>query len=143
MSFRLLLIEDEAGLSMAISDLLTGEGYEVEAAADGETGYLKALEGSFDLLILDVMLPRRNGFEVCSMLRSSQTTSIVFGAGAVSARTDRDPVLTGGDLELDRSADALDRAPCAGERRMKEPSPTAASLAASACRHVPQPEENA
>jgi len=69
MSFRILLIEDEAGLRMTISDLLSGDGYEVETASDGETGYIKALEGRFDLIVLDVMLPKRDGFEVCRMLR--------------------------------------------------------------------------
>jgi two-component system, OmpR family, alkaline phosphatase synthesis response regulator PhoP len=89
MSFRILLIEDEAGLSMALTDLLTDEGYEVETAADGESGYLKALEGRFDLLILDVMLPRRNGFEVCSMLRHQGAETEILMLTARSELTDR------------------------------------------------------
>jgi two-component system alkaline phosphatase synthesis response regulator PhoP/two-component system response regulator VicR len=89
MSFRILLIEDEAGLRMALTDLLEGEGYEVHAAADGESGYLKALEGGFDLLVLDVMLPRRNGFEVCSMLRHQGTEMEILMLTARSELSDR------------------------------------------------------
>jgi two-component system alkaline phosphatase synthesis response regulator PhoP len=69
MSSRILLVEDEPGLVLTLSDLLTGEGYEVETASDGESGLEKAAGGGFDLLILDVMLPRKNGFEVCRDLR--------------------------------------------------------------------------
>src|ERR1700759_663118 len=89
MSFRILLIEDEAGLGMALTDLLAGEGYQVETATDGESGYLKALEGGFDLLVLDVMLPRRSGFEVCSMLRHQGIEMEILMLTARSELTDR------------------------------------------------------
>ena len=69
MSSRILLIEDEPGLVLTVSDLLAGEGHEVEAATDGESGLAKVLSGGFDLVILDVMLPKRNGFDVCRELR--------------------------------------------------------------------------
>ena len=69
MSSRILLIEDEPGLVLTVSDLLNTEGYEVESAADGETGLSKAANGKFDLVILDIMLPRKTGFEVCRELR--------------------------------------------------------------------------
>jgi len=69
MSSRVLLVEDEPGLVMTISDLLTGEGYEVDSAADGESGLAKAATKGYDVVILDVMLPKRNGFEVCRNLR--------------------------------------------------------------------------
>jgi len=68
-SSRILLVEDEPGLVLTISDLLATEGYEVETAADGETGMAKAASGNFDAVILDVMLPKKNGFEVCRDLR--------------------------------------------------------------------------
>lgn len=58
MSSRILLVEDEPGLVMTVSDLLASEGYEVDSAADGEAGLAKAASGDFDLVILDVMLPR-------------------------------------------------------------------------------------
>lgn len=69
MSSHILLIEDEPGLVLTVSDLLTTEGYEVESAADGETGLSKAVAGKFDLVILDIMLPRKTGFDVCRELR--------------------------------------------------------------------------
>jgi two-component system, OmpR family, alkaline phosphatase synthesis response regulator PhoP len=69
MSSRILLVEDEPGLVLTLSDLLGAENYEVETAADGPTGLDKALTGRFDLLILDVMLPGKNGFDVCRELR--------------------------------------------------------------------------
>ena len=69
MSSRILLIEDEPGLVLTVSDLLSTEGYEVESAADGEAGLSKAVNGKFDLVILDIMLPRKTGFDVCRELR--------------------------------------------------------------------------
>jgi two-component system alkaline phosphatase synthesis response regulator PhoP len=69
MSSRILLVEDERGLVMTLTDLLSAEGYEVESATDGVTGLAKAASGHYDLLILDVMLPGKNGFEVCRELR--------------------------------------------------------------------------
>ena len=69
MSFRILLVEDEPGLVLTLSDLLTEEGYQVETATDGATGLAMALKGNFDAMVLDVMLPKKNGFEVCRDLR--------------------------------------------------------------------------
>ena len=69
MNKRVLLIEDEPHLLIAIADRLRVEGYEVETVMDGETGLARALCESFDLLILDVMLPRKNGLDVCRDLR--------------------------------------------------------------------------
>ncbi len=69
MSARVLIIEDEPGLVMTLADLLLAEGYQVDSAQDGQSGLRKALEGRHDLIILDVMLPGMNGFEVCRQLR--------------------------------------------------------------------------
>ncbi len=69
MSLRILLVEDEPGLVLTLSDLLAAEGYHVESATDGPTGLAKATSDAFDLIILDVMLPGKNGFEVCRELR--------------------------------------------------------------------------
>ena len=69
MSSRILLVEDEPGLVLTLSDLLAGEGYAVEAARDGQAGLARAASEPFDLVILDVMLPGKNGFEVCRELR--------------------------------------------------------------------------
>jgi two-component system alkaline phosphatase synthesis response regulator PhoP len=69
MSTRILLVEDEPGLALTLSDLLTGEGYQVETAGDGPTGLARASTEPFDLVVLDVMLPGKNGFDVCRELR--------------------------------------------------------------------------
>lgn len=69
MSKRVLLVEDEPGLVLTMSDRLANEGYRVETASDGISGLERASEGGFDLIILDVMLPRKNGFDVCRDLR--------------------------------------------------------------------------
>lgn len=66
---RLLLIEDEPGLVLTLTDRLTREGYRVENCADGESGLERAAGEAFDLLLLDVMLPRRNGLDVLRELR--------------------------------------------------------------------------
>jgi two-component system alkaline phosphatase synthesis response regulator PhoP len=69
MSTRILLVEDEPGLVMTLSDRLSKEGFSVESARDGESGLRRAAEESFDLIILDLMLPRKNGLDVCRDLR--------------------------------------------------------------------------
>lgn len=89
MSSRILLVEDEPGLVMTISDLLAGEGYQVEVAGDGDVGYAKAFNGSFDLILLDVMLPRRNGYEVCRELRQRGVDSAILMLTARTQVVDR------------------------------------------------------
>lgn len=69
MTARILLVEDEPGLVLTLGDRLTSEGYHVDSCGDGDTGLEKATSGGYDLLILDVMLPRRSGFDVCRKLR--------------------------------------------------------------------------
>jgi len=66
---RVLVVEDEAGLRLTLSDRLTSEGYAVETADDGEAGLAEAARGAFDVIVLDVMLPRMNGFQVCQEIR--------------------------------------------------------------------------
>ena len=89
MSSRILLVEDEPGLVLTISDLLASEGYEVEPATDGRTGLARALKGPFDLVILDVMLPGKNGFDVCRELRQHGQDVAVLMLTAKSQVTDR------------------------------------------------------
>ncbi len=69
MSSRILLVEDEPGLVLTLTDLLGAEGYQVDSATDGVSGLAKALSGQFDLVVLDVMLPGKNGFDLCRELR--------------------------------------------------------------------------
>ncbi len=66
----ILIIEDEPGLQLTLSDRLAAEGYRVEIAATGTQGLEKATKKSFDLILLDIMLPEMNGFDVCRNLRS-------------------------------------------------------------------------
>jgi two-component system, OmpR family, alkaline phosphatase synthesis response regulator PhoP len=82
MSKRILLVEDEPGLVLTLSDRLNKEGFAVETARDGETGLVRATTESFDLIILDIMLPRKNGLDVCRDLRQqgSQTPVIMLTA---------------------------------------------------------------
>ncbi len=69
MSLHILLVEDEPGLSLTISDLLTSEGYQVDTAMDGPSGLKKGVNRGVDLIVLDVMLPGKNGLDVCRELR--------------------------------------------------------------------------
>ncbi len=68
-SARLLLVEDEPGLQLALSDRLIAEGYRVETAADGDTAAARATTEPFDIIVLDVMLPGRDGFDVARTVR--------------------------------------------------------------------------
>jgi two-component system alkaline phosphatase synthesis response regulator PhoP len=69
MKKRILVIEDEPGLIITVTDRLEKEGYAVHSARDGHAGLSLGTESSFDLILLDVMLPGKNGFDVCRDLR--------------------------------------------------------------------------
>lgn len=69
MNESILLVEDEEALRMTLSDRLRSEGYVVDFAADGELGFDKATRLPFDLIILDIMLPRCNGLDLCRGIR--------------------------------------------------------------------------
>jgi two-component system alkaline phosphatase synthesis response regulator PhoP len=71
MNESILLIEDEESLRMTLEDRLRSEGYRVDQAVDGAEGLEKATTLPFDLLILDLMLPQRNGFDVCREIRQA------------------------------------------------------------------------
>src|SRR5258708_1880511 len=68
---NILLVEDEAALRMTLSDRLHSEGFMVDCAADGMEGFQKATHLPFDLIILDVMLPRKSGLDVCRDIRQA------------------------------------------------------------------------
>lgn len=89
MSARILLVEDEPGLVMTLSDLLGSEGYTVESATDGAGGLAQALSGRFDLIVLDVMLPGKNGFEICRELRQEGQDVAVLMLTAKTQVVDR------------------------------------------------------
>lgn len=67
---RLLVIEDEEPIRVGLTDLFVYHGFEVQAAADGPTGLNLALSGTFDLILLDVMLPGLDGFAICDRVRA-------------------------------------------------------------------------
>jgi DNA-binding response OmpR family regulator len=66
---RILVVEDEPGIALGLEDDLRTEGYEVEVACDGIVASRRARETAFDLILLDIMLPGRDGFEVCRDIR--------------------------------------------------------------------------
>jgi two-component system alkaline phosphatase synthesis response regulator PhoP len=79
---RVLLIEDEPGLQLVLTDRLASEGYRVETAADGELGLSRAMGEPFDVILLDVMLPKRDGLDVAKTLRQqgNQTPILMLTA---------------------------------------------------------------
>ncbi len=72
---RILMVDDEAGFSRAVKYALEKEGYEVLTASNGLQGLMTAQKEDIDLLILDVMLPGLDGYEVCNRLRSNPKTA--------------------------------------------------------------------
>jgi two-component system OmpR family response regulator len=68
---RVLVIEDDQNLSRAVANLLEDDGFDVVQCYDGESGFMVGLKGDFDVIVLDLMLPKRNGFSVCQDLRAA------------------------------------------------------------------------
>jgi two-component system, OmpR family, response regulator len=91
---KLLLVDDDATLASALRRGLTAEGFTVEVAADGLEGLWRAREGSYDVILLDIMLPGANGYRVCAELRRSHVRTPIL-------------MLTAKDGDLDE-AEALD-----------------------------------
>ncbi len=91
---KLLMIEDDKKIATMVKRGLEAEGFSVEVASDGLDGLWLATEGSYDLILLDIMLPRRNGFEICADLRSAGNWTPIL-------------MLTAKDGDLDE-AEALD-----------------------------------
>ena len=78
METRILIIEDEEKIARFLELELNHEGYATEKASDGRIGLDKALEGHFDLIVLDVMLPELNGFEVLRRLRKTSSVPVIM-----------------------------------------------------------------
>jgi two-component system OmpR family response regulator len=91
---KVLLIEDDPKIATAVARGLEAEGFHVEAALDGTDGLWRAREGRYDLLVVDLMLPGRNGFQICAELRGAGDWTPIL-------------VLTAKDGDLDE-AEALD-----------------------------------
>jgi two-component system alkaline phosphatase synthesis response regulator PhoP len=106
---RLLLVEDEPSLVLTLGDRLRAEGYAVETAGDGDSALAQALAGGFDLVVLDVMLPGRDGLEVCRELRARGFDRPILMLTARSQVVDRVVGLKlGADDYLTKPFDALE-----------------------------------
>ena len=86
---RILIIEDEYNLADAICARLKKEKYLVDIKTDGEEGYFDATTGAYDLIILDVMLPNMNGFEILKRLREEEISSKIIMLTAKSTIEDK------------------------------------------------------
>lgn len=75
---KLLIVDDDAKIAAALRRGLTAEGFTVEVAPDGVEGLWRAREGGYDLIVLDVMLPGRNGYRVCADLRRAGDTTPIL-----------------------------------------------------------------
>jgi len=85
---RLLIVEDEQAIRSGLIDVFVYHGYEVETAAHGDDGLRKALSGQFDLILLDVMLPGTDGFEICNQIRQQDRQQPVIMLTAKSSDED-------------------------------------------------------
>jgi len=95
---RLLVVEDEVAIRTGLTDLFVFHGYEVEVAADGSEGLRKALGGSYDLLLLDVMLPGIDGFEICNRVRAADPEQPII---MLTAKTSDEDIVRGLTLGAD------------------------------------------
>lgn len=94
---KILIVEDEKDISEIIAYNIRRQGYDVDTAFDGETGLNKALTGEFDLILLDVMLPKMDGFEICKRVREKLQTPIII----LTAREEENDKIMGLDLGAD------------------------------------------
>ncbi len=95
---RILIVEDEANIALALEDDLKKEGHDVEIVCDGDRACGRALEAAFDLILLDVMLPRKDGYEVCRDLRRARVRTPIL---MLTARTQEAEKILGLELGAD------------------------------------------
>ena len=95
---KILIIEDDKEISEALKEGLEDESYAVDTCLDGEEGYRTAAADEYDLIILDVMLPSMNGFEVCKKLRAEKNTTPIL---MLTARGQSQDVVRGLDFGAD------------------------------------------
>ena len=86
---KILIIEDEESILMALEDNLKLEGYDVSSAKDGELGLSMAEEQGYDIIILDIMLPKMDGFEICKQLRQEGITTPILMLTAKGQEIDK------------------------------------------------------
>jgi DNA-binding response OmpR family regulator len=102
---RILIVEDDRAIGVALEDDLRLEGYDVQLVVDGDVAVRTARETGFDLVLLDVMLPKKDGFEVCRELRRSGVDSKIL---LLTARTGETDKVLGLDLGADEHCHGLD-----------------------------------
>ena len=95
---RILIVEDEEAIRTGLRDVLVFHGYELDCAADGNEGLDKALSGSFDLILLDIMLPGMDGFEICNRIRSRDREQPII---MLTARSSDEDIIQGLSLGAD------------------------------------------
>lgn len=95
---RILIVEDEAAIRNGLMDVFVYHGYDVDAATDGKEGLEKALTGQFDLVLLDVMLPSMNGFDICNQIRAQDRDQPII---MLTAKSSDDDIIQGLSLGAD------------------------------------------
>lgn len=96
--FSILVIEDEAAIREGLIDVLVYHKYEVDSAATGPAGLQKALTGKFDLVLLDIMLPGMDGYEICDRIRDADRDQPII---MLTAKTSDDEIIQGLKLGAD------------------------------------------
>lgn len=94
---KILIVEDEKKIAQVLAYNMKKEGYDCEIAYDGESGLAEAIGGGYDLILLDIMLPKMNGFEVCEKIRLVSQVPIIF----VTAREEEKDKILGLDTGAD------------------------------------------
>lgn len=94
----ILIVEDEIAIRSGLIDLFVFHGYEVDSAADGRDGLRMALSGKFDLILLDLMLPGMNGFEICDEIRKVDRSQPII---MLTAKTSDEDIVKGLALGAD------------------------------------------
>ncbi len=95
---RLLIVEDEVAIRTGLIDLFVFHGYEVDSTADGTEGLKMSLSGGYDLILLDVMLPGMNGFDICAEIRKQDREQPII---MLTAKSGDDEVIQGLSLGAD------------------------------------------
>jgi len=89
---RILIVEDEAAIRIGLIDVFVFHGFDVDSALHGEEGLRKALSGLYDLILLDVMLPGVNGFDICNQIRQRDRQQPVI---MLTAKTSDEDIVRG------------------------------------------------
>ncbi len=95
---RLLIIEDEAAIRTGLVDVFVFHGFTVDSAANGSEGLTKALSGQFDLILLDIMLPGINGYDICNAIRAQDRKQAII---MLTAKTSDEEIIQGLTLGAD------------------------------------------